>query len=157
MFYIPHFVYDFVCSLRFDLPFLINEIIRRKIWIFMWQFYDLDLGQFKIVQGQTSWEAFYESHHISCDSTLMTSLVKMRPVERSTRLCDRLTDWLTHWQTDFVICGMLLNDNGGRITLAMRNPSEKSIISQICCMSGTMTTTGRNRDLTDSGNSVRPA
>ncbi|TNN52943.1 hypothetical protein EYF80_036881 [Liparis tanakae] len=39
----------------------------------------------------------------------------------------------------------------------MRKPSEKSMISQICCRSGTMTTTGLKRALTDSGSSVRPA
>lgn len=43
------------------------------------------------------------------------------------------------------------------LTLAIRKPSEKSMISQICCRSGTMTTTGRNRAFTDSGSSVRPA
>lgn len=43
------------------------------------------------------------------------------------------------------------------LTLAIRKPSEKSIISQICCRSGTMTTTGLKRALTDSGSSVRPA
>lgn len=42
-------------------------------------------------------------------------------------------------------------------TLAMRKPSENSMISQICWRSGTMTTTGRNRAFTDSGSSVRPA
>lgn len=43
------------------------------------------------------------------------------------------------------------------LTLASRKPSEKSMISQICCRSGTMTTTGLKRALTDSGSSVRPA
>lgn len=43
------------------------------------------------------------------------------------------------------------------LTLAMRNPSENNIISQICCKSGTMTTTGLKRAFTDSGSSVRPA
>jgi len=43
------------------------------------------------------------------------------------------------------------------ITLAMRKPSEKSMISQICCKSGTIQTTGRNNALTDSGSSVRPS
>ena len=43
------------------------------------------------------------------------------------------------------------------LALASRKPSENSMISQICCRSGTMHTTGRNSDLTLSGSSVRPA
>ena len=46
---------------------------------------------------------------------------------------------------------------GEGLTLAIRNPSEKSMISQICCRSGTITTTGRNKAFTDSGSSARPA
>lgn len=44
-----------------------------------------------------------------------------------------------------------------QLTFAIKKPSENNMISQICCMSGTMTTTGLNKDFTDSGNSVRPA
>ena len=42
-------------------------------------------------------------------------------------------------------------------TFAMRKPSEKSMISQICWRSGTMTTTGLKRAFTLSGSSVLPA
>ncbi len=42
-------------------------------------------------------------------------------------------------------------------TLAIEKPSENNIISQICCKSGTITTTGLNKALTESGSSVRPA
>lgn len=44
-----------------------------------------------------------------------------------------------------------------QLTLAARKPSEKSMISQICCRSGTITTTGLKSAFTDSGSSVRPA
>ena len=50
-------------------------------------------------------------NHISRDSTLMASLLKigggLRSVERSHRLVWQ-TDWLTHRQTDFIICPMVL-------------------------------------------------
>lgn len=42
-------------------------------------------------------------------------------------------------------------------TFAIKNPSENSMISQICCKSGTIHTTGLKRAFTLSGSSVRPA
>jgi len=46
---------------------------------------------------------FHYRYHITCYSTLTASLVKiggkLRPADRSTRLCDRLT----HWHTDEVV------------------------------------------------------
>ena len=41
--------------------------------------------------------------------------------------------------------------------LAVLNPSEKSMISQICCRSGTIIVTGRNSAFKLSGSSARPA
>jgi len=81
----------------FDVKALFNGVIVNISSISIWQ---------TLVVRTSTKKAI--SNHISWDSTLMASLVKigggLRPVERSTRLCDRLTDWLTHRQSDFVIC-----------------------------------------------------